>query len=84
MSFGPFAASSASHAEITSNFDVLLAALRQQWKATHALSRLTSIYQRHSVIDRLLRVRFEDVRHVWEWRLPFEGVAEIAMRTHSA
>ena len=48
------------------------------------LSRLTSIDQRHSVIDRLLGVGFEDLRHVWERRLPFESVAEIAMRTHSA
>lgn len=50
----------------------------------YSLSRLTSIDQRHSVVDRLLRVGLEDLRHVWKWRLPFESVAEIAMRTHSA
>ena len=50
----------------------------------HSLSILTSIDQRHSVIDRLLCVGLEDLRHVWEWRLPFESVAEIAMRAHSA
>ena len=48
------------------------------------LSRLTSIDQRHSVIDRLLGVGVEDLRDFWERRLPFENVAEIAMRTHSA
>ena len=84
MSFGPLAPSNASHAEITSNFDVLLAVFCQREKEINALSRLTSIDQRHSVIDRLLRVGFEDFRHVWERRLPFKSISEITMCTHSA
>ena len=48
------------------------------------LSGHTSVDKRHSIIDCLLGVGFEDLRHVWEWRLPLESVAEIAMRTHSA
>lgn len=47
-------------------------------------SRLTSIDQRHGIIDRLLGVGFEDLRHVWEWGSPFQSVAEIAMGTQSA
>ena len=50
----------------------------------HTLSRLTSIDQSHSIIGRLFRVGLEDFRHVRERRFPFESVAEIAMRTHSA
>ena len=50
----------------------------------HALRILTSIDQRHSVVDRFLRVGLEDLSHVWERRLPFQSVAKIAMRTHSA
>ena len=49
----------------------------------NTMSRLTSIDQRHCIVNRLLGVGFEDLRHVWEWRLPFESVAEIAMGTHS-
>ena len=48
------------------------------------LSGLTSVDKRDSIIDRLLGVGFEDLCHVWEWRLPLKSVAEIAMRTHSA
>ena len=48
------------------------------------MSELTSIDQGYSVIDGLLRVGFEDLRHVREWGLPFESVAEITMRAHSA
>ena len=84
ISFGPFATSSASHAEITSNLAVLLAVFCQGRGSIYGTRRLTSIKQRNSIIDRLLGMGFEDLRHVWEWRLPFEGVAEIAMRTHGA
>ena len=50
----------------------------------HTLCGLTSIDQRYSVINRLLRVFLEDLCHVWERRLPFKIVTEVAMRPNDA
>ena len=48
------------------------------------VGRLTSIDQCDGVVDCFLRVRLEYLIHIREWRLPFQRVAQIAMRAHCA
>ena len=83
-SFGPLAFSRASHADLTSNFAVRRALQRQRQVPQHEYEGLTSVDQCYSVVDGFLRVCFEDLTHVWEWRPPFQRVTKVAMGAHRA